>query len=73
MEPPSDDPIIAPPYNSDGEYLFGSTGVPVEVDYNYLDWKHLSTINYDAPWINYVNPQTGNAQGQEICAPSTKP
>ena len=58
--------IIAPPYNSDGEYLFGSTGVPVEVDYNYLDWKHLSTINYDAPWINYVNPPIGNAQGQEI-------
>ena len=58
--------IIAPAYNSDGEYLFESSNIPVELKYNYLDWNFFSTITYDAPWINYVNPQTGNAQGQEV-------
>ena len=57
---------IAPAFNSNGEYLESSRRVPIVLDYQYQNWKYKSHISYDPPWINYINPQTGNAQGQKI-------
>jgi hypothetical protein len=41
--------------------------IPIVIQYpDYDEWKLTTAMSYDAPHINYINPQIGNANGEEI-------
>ena len=39
------------------------SNVPVTLDYVYRGWTFKAALSYDPPYINFVNPQLGNANG----------
>ena len=41
--------------------------VPLHVDFGgYRGWGHSTVYHYDAPYINFINPQMGNANGGQV-------
>lgn len=39
---------------------------PVELTYDYANWVFKSSLTYDAPYVNFINPQVGDANGDTL-------